>query len=102
MTDLVFFGGFQAMNVGSQQFTSRNLTFFKYVTFAVSLEALLTIEPAQILLSSSNGLGVGRTVVFPSTIVKWVWICPVEESVLSLWNPSLFSTALSPTRRLVF
>jgi glucan 1,3-beta-glucosidase len=29
LNDLVFYGGNQAMNVGSQQFTSRNLTFYK-------------------------------------------------------------------------
>lgn len=29
LTDLVFYGGNQGMNVGSQQFTSRNLTFYK-------------------------------------------------------------------------
>jgi hypothetical protein len=29
LNDLVFYGGNHAMDVGSQQFTSRNLTFYK-------------------------------------------------------------------------
>lgn len=77
LTDLVFYGGNHAMDVGSQQFTSRNLTFYNSATAIYQAwdwgwtYTGLSINNCKVGIDMSNGgttaQAVGSVVVIDST-----------------------------------